>query len=60
MIFVAVDYGVPIISTEDRNETVAVIALLAHREMREGREPKLHGHKIAQRIRELVGGDYKG
>ena len=60
MISVAVDYGVPIIPTEDRNETVAVIALLAHREMREGREPKLHGHKIAQRIRELVGGDYKG
>jgi ERCC4-type nuclease len=47
MISVAVDYGVPFIPTEDRNETVAVIALLAHREMLERREPKLHGHKIA-------------
>ena len=52
MISVAVDYGVPIIPTEDRNETVAVIALLAHREMREGREPKLHGHKTARTLKE--------
>ena len=52
MISVAVDYGVPIIPTEDRNETVAVIALLAHRELREGREPKLHGHKTARTLKE--------
>ena len=52
MISVAVDYGVPIIPTEDRNETVAVIALLAHREMREGREPKVHGHKTARTLKE--------
>jgi len=52
MISVSVDYGVPIIPTEDRNETVAVIAQLAHREMREGREPKLHGHKTARTLKE--------
>ena len=52
MISVAVDYGVPIIPTEDRNETVAVIAQLAHREMREGREPKVHGHKTARTLKE--------
>ena len=37
MISVAVDYGIPIIPTEDRDETASVIALLARREMREGR-----------------------
>jgi ERCC4-related helicase/ERCC4-type nuclease len=52
MISVAVDYGVPIIPTEDRNETVAVIALLAHRELREGRSPKVHGHKTARTLKE--------
>ena len=52
MISVAVDYGVPIIPTEDRDETAAVIALLAHREMREGREPKVHGHKTARTLKE--------
>ncbi|MHB8118299.1 MAG: DEAD/DEAH box helicase [Methanothrix sp.] len=52
MISVAVDYGVPIIPTEDKNETAAVIALLAHREMREGREPKVHGHKTARTLKE--------
>jgi Fanconi anemia group M protein len=52
MISVAVDYGVPIIPTDDKNETVAVIALLARREMREGREPKVHGHKTARTLKE--------
>ncbi|MDQ1261541.1 MAG: hypothetical protein QG575_722 [Euryarchaeota archaeon] len=52
MISVAVDYGVPIIPTEDRDETAAVIALLARREMREGRPPKVHGHKTARTLKE--------
>ncbi len=52
MISVAVDYGVPIIPTEDRNETAAVIVLLAAREVREGREPKMHGHKTARTLKE--------
>jgi Fanconi anemia group M protein len=52
MASVAVDYGVPIIPTEDRDETAAVIALLARREMREGREPKVHGHKTARTLKE--------
>ncbi|MDD4448723.1 MAG: DEAD/DEAH box helicase [Methanothrix sp.] len=52
MISVAVDYGVPIIPTEDRDETASVIALLARREMREGREPKVHGHKTARTLKE--------
>jgi ERCC4-type nuclease len=47
-----VDYGVPIIPTEDMNETAAVIALLARREMREGHEPKVHGHKTARTLKE--------
>ena len=49
---VAVDYGVPIIPTEDRDETALVIALLARRESREGREPKVHGHKTARTLKE--------
>jgi len=52
MISVAVDYGVPIIPTEDRDETASVIALLAAREMREGRPPKMHGHKTARTLKE--------
>ncbi|MGB5100001.1 MAG: DEAD/DEAH box helicase [Methanothrix sp.] len=52
MISVAVDYGVPIIPTEDRDETAAVIAHLARREMREGHEPKVHGHKTARTLKE--------
>ncbi len=52
MISVAVNYGVPIIPTEDRDETASVIALLAKREMREGREPKVHGHKTARTLKE--------
>ncbi len=49
---VAVDFGVPIIPTEDQNETAQVIALLAARERREGREPKVHGHKTARTLKE--------
>jgi len=52
MISVAVDYGVPIIPTEDRDETAAVIVLLVQREMREGHEPKVHGHKTARTLKE--------
>jgi Fanconi anemia group M protein len=52
MISVAVDYGIPIIPTEDRDETASVIALLARREMREGHEPKVHGHKTARTLKE--------
>lgn len=52
MISVAVDYAVPIIPTEDRDETAAVIAMLARREMREGRPPKVHGHKTARTLKE--------
>ena len=49
---VAVDYGVPIIPTEDQDETASVIALLANREQKEGHEPKLHGHKTARTLKE--------
>ncbi len=49
---VAVDYGVPIIPTEDQDETASVIALLARREMKEGREPKVHGHKTSRTLKE--------
>ncbi|MDD4651917.1 MAG: DEAD/DEAH box helicase [Methanothrix sp.] len=52
MISVAVDYGVPIIPTEDQAETAEVIAQLARRERREGREPKVHGHKTARTLKE--------
>jgi Fanconi anemia group M protein len=52
MISVAVDWGVPIIPTEDQDETASVIALLARREMREGRSPKVHGHKTARTLKE--------
>ena len=52
MISVAVDYGVPIIPTEDQAETAEVIAQLARRENREGREPKVHGHKTARTLKE--------
>jgi Fanconi anemia group M protein len=48
----AVDYGVPIIPTEDMEETASVLALLAKREQKEGREPKLHGHKTARTLKE--------
>ena len=49
---VAVEYGVPIIPTEDQNETASVIALLANREQKEGHEPKLHGHKTGRTLKE--------
>jgi Fanconi anemia group M protein len=49
---VAVDYGVPIIPTEDQDETASVIALLATREQKEGHEPKVHGHKTARTLKE--------
>jgi ERCC4-related helicase len=49
---IAVDYGVPIIPTENLEETAAVIALLASREHKEGREPKVHGHKTARTLKE--------
>jgi Fanconi anemia group M protein len=49
---VAVDYGVPIIPTEDQDETASIIALLAAREQKEGHEPKVHGHKTARTLKE--------
>jgi Fanconi anemia group M protein len=49
---IAVDYGVPIIPTENQEETAAVISLLAARERKEGREPKVHGHKTARTLKE--------
>ena len=49
---IAVDFGIPIIPTEDQNETAQVIALLAARERNEGREPKVHGHKTARTLKE--------
>ena len=49
---VAVDYGVPIIPTDDQDETAKVIALLVRRETQEGREPKVHGHKTARTLKE--------
>mgnify|MGYP000891192647 FL=1 len=49
---VAVDYGVPIIPTEDQEDTASVITMLAARERREGHEPKLHGHKTARTLKE--------
>ncbi len=52
MASIAVDYKVPIIPTENREETATVIALLASRERKEGREPKVHGHKTARTLKE--------
>lgn len=49
---VAVDYGVPIIPTEDQEDTASIISLLASREGRAGHEPKLHGHKTARTLKE--------
>ncbi len=49
---VAVDYGVPIIPTEDQDDTASVIALLVAREQKEGHEPKVHGHKTARTLKE--------
>ena len=52
LLTVAVEYGVPIIPTEDQDETASVIALLANREQKEGHDPKLHGHKTARTLKE--------
>jgi ERCC4-related helicase len=49
---IAVDYGVPIIPTDGQEETAGVIAMLAARERKEGREPKIHGHKTARTLKE--------
>lgn len=49
---IAIDYAVPIIPTENKEETAAVIAMLAARERKEGHEPKLHGHKTARTLKE--------
>lgn len=49
---VAVDYRVPIIPTDDKNDTARAIALLVRRERQEGREPKAHGHKTARTLKE--------
>jgi len=52
MASVAVDYGVPIIPTEDQDETARIIGTLARRERALGREPKMHGHKTARTLKE--------
>ena len=49
---VAVDYGIPIIPSEDQDDTAQIIAGLAARERKEGREPKVHGHKTARTLNE--------
>ncbi len=49
---IALDFGVPIIPTDNQDETASVIALLASRERKEGREPKVHGHKTARTLKE--------
>ena len=51
MASVPVDYGVPIIPTENQDETARVIALLVRRERKEGRVPKVHGRKTAGQVR---------
>lgn len=52
LVSIAVDYGVPIIPTDDQKDTARVISLLASREAQEGREPKMHGHKTARTLKE--------
>jgi Fanconi anemia group M protein len=52
MASIAIDYGVPIIPTEDQSETAAVIAMLAKREQTEGHEIKVHGRKTARTLKE--------
>ncbi|VVB73100.1 3'-flap repair endonuclease Xpf [uncultured archaeon] len=49
---VAVGYKVPIIPSEDQDETASILALLAAREQKEGHEPKIHGHKTARTLSE--------
>jgi ERCC4-related helicase/ERCC4-type nuclease len=52
MAAIAVDYGVPIIPTESKEDTIAIIAALAKREVAEGREPKIHGRKTSKMLKE--------
>ncbi|MCJ7443772.1 MAG: DEAD/DEAH box helicase [Methanotrichaceae archaeon] len=52
MASIAVDYSVPIIPTENQEDTVRLIAILAAREHKEGRIPKIHGHKTARTLKE--------
>jgi ERCC4-related helicase len=52
MAAIAVDYGVSIIPTENQADTTSVIAMLAAREHKVRREPKLHGHKTARTLKE--------
>lgn len=52
MAAIAVDFGVPIIPTEDAEETAAVIYLLARREQAQGGVPKIHGQKTARTLKE--------
>jgi ERCC4-related helicase len=52
MASIAIDYGVPIIPTEDQNETAAVLSMLVRREQAEGHEPKVHGRKTARTLKE--------
>lgn len=52
MASIAIDYGVPIIPTEDQNETAAVISMIAKREQSDGHDPKVHGHKTARTLKE--------
>ena len=46
------DYSVPTIPAQEQEQTARVIALLVHREKKEGREPKAHGHKTARTLKE--------
>jgi len=52
MASIAIDYGVPIIPTENQDDTIQLIAMLATREAKEGRNPKIHGHKTARTLKE--------
>lgn len=49
---VAVDFKVPIIPTQNQEDTAQAIAMLARREAAEGREPKVHGRKTARTLKE--------
>jgi ERCC4-related helicase len=52
MASIAIDYGVPIIPSENKDDTVRLIAMLAARERKEGRNPKIHGHKTSRTLKE--------
>jgi len=51
---IAVDFGVPVLPTRDREETALVIALLARREQQPGGsgDIKVHGKKTAHTLKE--------